>query len=611
MAFDGSTLIAATTGTFVANLFTDTFSCGNNDVDMVALTLRAGARYVIDVDNGTAGDFYLRVFDMFGSEVRANDDGNRASDGVVFALSPYIEFVPNYSGRYFVAISPYYLDDYDPATTAGRINPENPLVATSGTLTVALDLSAITWPSAGAINSIASETVSDQSDVFREEDRSLRVSYAGVVDSPTDIDMARIDLSKGDIVVVDVNGVQENGTTLRIFDGSGVQIGFDDNSGFLSDPELIFVAPFADDYYIAISGDGNSTYNPIDGTGAVAGAVGEFEVIIHRNPTQTGSSLGNSFNGSDGNNYIVALAGNDTVLGNAGQDTLAGGDDLDTLNGGDGRDVLYGEYGNDTLDGFRGSDILLGGVGNDRLSAGIDPASDFLDGGAGDDTLLDGNGADTLLGGTGADSLNGGQGNNLVEGGDGNDTLIAGSGADTLLGEGGDDFLNGTIGNNRLDGGGGADTVRGNSGIDTIFGGTGADSLTGFGAADTMAGGADADTLIGGAGSDTLSGDLGNDVLTGGADPDVFAFNAIAEQTDVITDLVLGEDRIDLTGIFGVGVVNAGNLAQFVQTSTAGITDSFLAVDANGVTGGLSFSIIAQVSNVTAAQLFDVNNFIL
>ena len=48
-----------------------------------------------------------------------------------------------------------------------------------------------------------------------------------------------------------------------------------------------------------------------------------------------------------------------------------------------------------------------------------------------------------------------------------------------------------------------------------------------------------------------------------------------------------------------------------VQTSISGISDSFLAVDANGLTGGLSFSIIAQVNGVSAAQLFDVNNFVL
>ena len=62
----------------------------------------------------------------------------------------------------------------------------------------------------------------------------------------------------------------------------------------------------------------------MDATGAVAGAIGAVEVIIHRNPTQIGSSLGNLLNGSEAANYIVSLAGNDTVSGGDGRDTLAG-----------------------------------------------------------------------------------------------------------------------------------------------------------------------------------------------------------------------------------------------------------------------------------------------
>ena len=58
--------------------------------------------------------------------------------------------------------------------------------------------------------------------------------------------------------------------------------------------------------------------------------------------------------------------------------------------------------------------------------------------------------------------------------------------------------------------------------------------------------------------------------------------------------------------------MNAGNLAEFVQTSSAASgTDSFLSVDANGFVCGSSFVTIALVDNVTPAQLFDANNFVL
>jgi Ca2+-binding RTX toxin-like protein len=610
MAFDGSTIGAATTGTFVTSVFTDTFSVGGSDVDMIALTLVAHRVYQVDVDNGTAGDFYLRVFDQFGNEVRDNDDGFRSTDDVVFSLSPWIEFIPNYSGVYYVAISPYYLDDYDPTTTAGRVSPENPLATTAGTLTVT-DTGTAFWPSPASISGITAESSGDESDAIRDEDRSLRVRYFGAVDSANDVDMARFDLIKGDIVVIDVNGLEGNGTVLRVFDDGGTQIGFDDDSGFGEDPELIFVAPVTDDYYIGISGEGNSAYDPVTGAGTVPGIVGDFEVILHRNPTHIGNGNANPFIGTEGNDYMVMLAGNDTAYGGLGQDTLAGGDDNDSLNGGDGRDVLYGEQGADTLDGGRGSDIVVGGIGDDRLTGGTTSASDFLDGGDGNDTLLDGNGADTLLGGAGNDSMNAGAGNNLLDGGLGDDTMLAGPNNDTMFGGGGNDSLNASDGLNLLDGGDGADTIRGGAQADTLLGGTGNDSINGLDGADTILGGSGNDTLLGGLGNDTIRGGPGNDSLIGGAGIDHFVFGSTTELTDIIGDFLLGTDRIDLVGIFGAGVVNIGNLAQYVQTSTSGISDSFLAVDANGLTGGLSFTIIAQVNGVTAAALFDVNNFVL
>jgi Ca2+-binding RTX toxin-like protein len=597
MAFDGSTISAATPATFTAGVFTDTFTISpGSDVDMVRIDLIAGRTYIIDVDNigGVTGDLYLRVFDETGAEVRAVDDGFRSNDDVILSTSPYLEFVPNYSGTYYVAISPYYLDRYDPATTVGRTAPANPLASTNARLTIT-DGGTAFWSAGNSIDSITPEGDFDKTDIFREEDESLRVQFSGVVDSSTDVDIGRIDLNKNDIVVIDVNGLEGNGTVLRVFTAAGVQIAFDDDSGTGEDPELIFAAPSTARYFIGISGDGNETYNPLDGTGLVAGTPGLYEVIVHRNPTEVLTSSGTSFNASFASNYIVALAGNDTVFGNDGDDTIAGGDGQDSLRGGNGRDVIYGEQGNDTLLGDRGDDILVGGLGDDTLDGGGD--RDRLFGGAGDDSLFGGGGnlADSLFGGDGDDTLSGLSGADSLNGGDGNDSLLGGNSNDTL------------------EGGAGNDTLNGGSNNDVLFGGNDTDLLQGFGQADSLFGGAGNDRLEGGADNDTLSGDAGNDTLNGGTGADDFRFVSIAAGVDLIEDFVPGIDRIDLQAIFAAtgSVVNAGNLAQFVQTSTAGLTDSFLAVDPNGLTGGLSFTIIAQVANVTAAQLFDADNFLL
>lgn len=120
--------------------------------------------------------------------------------------------------------------------------------------------------------------------------------------------------------------------------------------------------------------------------------------------------------------------------------------------------------------------------------------------------------------------------------------------------------------------------------------------------------------MTGNAGNDVLAGGQGNDALNGGTGVDAFDFNSVADGLDIIEDLVLGTDRIDLATIFAAtgSVVTVANLVQFVQVTPAGAgADSFLAIDADGAVGGLSFTIVAQVIGVTTVQLFDVDNFLL
>ena len=589
MAFDGSTIANATTGTFGFSNFSDTFTVGFADVDMVALDLTAGRLYVADIDNG--GDFLLRIFDALGNEVFLNDDGLRSTDDVVSPFSPYGEFTANYTGRYYFAVSPYYMADYNPFSTSGRVSPENPLPNFAGILTVS-ETGTNFFPSSGSINAITPESANDETDALSDRG-STRVRYAGAVDSSNDVDMARFELAKSSIVVVDVNGTLGNGTVLRIFDDGGVQIGIDDDSGAGEDPELVFVAPVFDDYYIAISGEGNSTYSGLDGTGTVPGTIGGFEVIIHVNPTLIGSSAAQATTGTDGNDYIVALAGNDTVNGGLGNDTLAGGDDNDQISGSTGLDILYGEGGDDTLNGGTGNDVVSGGLGLDSLTGFA--GNDLLQGDAGNDTLNGGTGNDTLHGDDGDDTLSGTGGNDQLFGGSGLDNLNGGVGADTLSGGLGNDTLFGATGNDTLTGDNDNDTLLGAAGLDTLSGGIGTD------------------TLLGGIDADQLEGGGGDDQLTGGGGADTFVFLNLTNGIDTILDFTLAEDVIDLSAIFDTtgAVVDAGNLGFFVQVTTFGVSGALLAIDADGSTGGLSYTAIAVVNNTTPAQLFDISNFLV
>jgi Ca2+-binding RTX toxin-like protein len=108
------------------------------------------------------------------------------------------------------------------------------------------------------------------------------------------------------------------------------------------------------------------------------------------------TTLGQTVNGSSGNDVIYGLGGNDTLKGGYGNDTLFGGT---------GDDWLVGEAGDDIIFGGTGNDVIKGGgvvnTGNDWLYGG--DGDDLFYGGEGNDYIAGGNGVDTLIGNTGAD----------------------------------------------------------------------------------------------------------------------------------------------------------------------------------------------------------------
>lgn len=616
MAIEADIISTSIIRSFSAGVYSESFQIGGIDVDMVGLQLEGGRSYEIDVDNG--GDFMLRVFDASGIELKANDDG--ADFGELAGLSPYTQFKPAVSGVYYVAVSPYYLTGYDATSIANRISPANPLTNSMGTLTVS-DRGVDFFPEAGSITAVTPKGVADHSDKVADADRRIRVEYEanGFVFPATDVELGRFDLIKGDTVLIDVNGEVEVAdyldSVLRVLNSAGGQIAFDNGSGINDDSELAFVAPTTGAYYIGVSGEGNAVYDGLTGLGTLLGDTGAFRVVIHRNPTLVGSSLVNdTLQGTANTDYVVGMAGDDTLSGVAGHDTLSGGDGVDILIGGEGCDYLFGDSGNDDLSGGNGDDRLSGGLGDDTLTGSS--GRDILEGDEGNDSIYGGNDDDVAHGGAGDDVLVGAHGNDVLDGGAGNDRLNGGTGNDVVNGGDGDDVIVGADGNDTIMGGQGVDTLNGYNEDDLIDGGLGSDVIAGDAGDDVLIGGGGDDTLQGNAGHDRLSGGQGTDTLKGGLDADLFDFDSTTadEGIDIIQDFVPGSDRIDLATIFAAtgAIVTAGNLGQFVQcTPTGGGTSSLLAVDADGLIGGPSFIVIAQVDNISAAALSNIGNFIL
>ena len=376
---------------------------------------------------------------------------------------------------------------------------------------------------------------------------------------------------------------------------------------------------------------GNDTINGFGDRDRLIGGAG-FDSILgsEGNDTLFGDGEGDTLKGGQNNDLVFGGNGFDFLEGNSGDDTLNGEEGNDFLNGGPGFDVLNGGLGNDTLNGNNEADLIDGGIGSDRLLGGT--GDDTIMGGSDNDTIIGQNGHDSIEGDDGDDTLNGNSGNDTLNGGDGNDIvngqderdiLMGHNGNDTLMGGEGNDFLFGNIGDDLLDGEGGFDELRGGEGNDTLRGGNGDDLLIGEEGNDTVTesgnfnyvvtntqmtgrgfdtfsevesislsagggrnildasavtdltvvldGGGGIDTIVGGSQNDTLVGGIGNDILTGGAGSDRFAYLALNQGPDTVTDFSPGEDSIAVSANSFGGGLTLGTLSadRFVLGNTA------------------------------------------
>jgi Ca2+-binding RTX toxin-like protein len=258
-----------------------------------------------------------------------------------------------------------------------------------------------------------------------------------------------------------------------------------------------------------------------------------------------------------GSNYFIQL--DEGVITDLAGNAFAGIKDKTTLNFA--TDSRNGGDGNDVLSGGAGDDVLYGGGGND-----------VLNGRDGNDILNGGDGADTLKAGKGDDILDGGSGSDIMEGGQGNDTYYVDNSGDVVKESGGGidtvissvSFILGTQQENL--------TLRGAAEINGTGNGL-ANVLIGNSVNNVLDGGAGDDILNGGLGDDTLIGGAGRDVLTGGGGNDIFDFNSLrdlglgADNRDVITDFISGQDKIDLSTIDANRALAGDQAFDFITTA--------------------------------------------
>jgi len=204
--------------------------------------------------------------------------------------------------------------------------------------------------------------------------------------------------------------------------------------------------------------DGGAGTDRVQYSDATSGLLVDLQFAVNN----TGIAAGDTFVSIED---IYGSNLNDDLRGNAGANTIFGAGGNDVIFGRDGNDTLNGNTGNDTLIGGTGADRLDGGAGTDRaqysdstiglradlqfaasntgIAAGDTYVSiediygsnlnDDLRGNAGANTIWGAGGNDTIYGRDGDDALNGNAGNDTLIGGDGNDTLQGGTGADIFF----------------------------------------------------------------------------------------------------------------------------------------------------------------------------------
>ncbi|WIW47860.1 VCBS domain-containing protein [Bradyrhizobium sp. 62B] len=328
----------------------------------------------------------------------------------------------------------------------------------------------------------------------------------------------------------------------------------------------------------------------------------------------TGIATGDSSVGTDqftGVNAVQASMFDDTLLGGATNDTftgLAGNDYIDGRGGFDvssynniffitgsitvdmAAGIVTGDASNGT-DTLRSIEGIQGTNFNDTYDAtgyGVTGANTGNNGtfnqfeGLGGDDVITGNGNTRLIfaNATGGVTINLAGGTATGDGSTGQDTFtgvnsaLGGNFADVYDATG---FTGPNANFNSFQGNGGNDVISGNGNTQIQFsnatggvsvnlaagtidgdGSVGHDTITGgvfnvLGSNfnDTIIGSGSNDSLSGSNGNDTLDGRAGNDFLSGGAGADIFVY-ATGGGFDFVQDFVHGQDKIDLTGVYGI-----------------------------------------------------------
>ena len=251
------------------------------DVDMYKISVVADQRVSFQVQqpNGDQFDPYLEIFNSKGAVVTVNDGGFPPNSlhfrGAPVPFDPYLDYTFATAGTYYVGISSKPDINYDP------------IHGTDGD----------TRGYAGKY-SLTLTNLSNVPGSHNKLSNALELPVNGFVASGftnnKDVLMVKFDLKQGNTLTVNFNSVAGTlNSYLRLFDASGKQLAANDDGqapGELpsTDSYLSYTALATGTYYIGISSNANTKYNPVTGTGDIAGGLGSFDVLFITGPLVIG-----------------------------------------------------------------------------------------------------------------------------------------------------------------------------------------------------------------------------------------------------------------------------------------------------------------------------------
>jgi Ca2+-binding RTX toxin-like protein len=328
----------------------------------------------------TAFDSVVLVFDGDGNLVASNDDSA--------SLDPFLQIQVSANTDYFVAVTGYGNDNFDPFALGSGSSGE--------TGEYILKSSLLPSSSFGALTNDAIQTGAKIQAVNPGDEIIGNIgSDDNFVVGATDIDLYRFVPSGSGAVSVRTTtnltaSPEDSGadTFLRFFDAAGNELAFNDDESDTTRGSLVQATVVAgQEYYIGVNGysDQARNYDPLTGTGAVVGSEGSYLLTVETDGKGIDGLIGGDGNdrlvGTDTNDQIVGNGGSDRLMGKDSNDKLMGGNGKDNLKGGDGKDRLDGGKGNDKLDGGKGNDLIFTGGGRDRVrirkGQGFDRIKDF------------------------------------------------------------------------------------------------------------------------------------------------------------------------------------------------------------------------------------------